>query len=297
MRSLDTDTLRTFLAVHEATSFAAAGARVHKTQSTVSVQMRKLEETLGAPLFKREGRRNMLSPAGRELLDYARRIVRLNDEIIGRFRGADVSGRIRIGTPDDYAETLLPDVFGRFAVTHPAAEVVIECQPSEVLAGMIAAGDLDVAIVTMNDSYAGARMLLREPLVWVAGLDRAVELERPLPLAVWQPGCAWRTLTLAALDEAGLPYRIAYTGSNGAALAMTVRSGLAVAALPQRFVGHGLRALPIGGRLPALGSFEVGLMVAAGGGERGVVGAFAAHVKRAFAALGTSPSVAEAVAM
>lgn len=291
MRSLDTDTLRTFLAVAEAPSFAEAGARVHKTQSTVSVQMRRLEETLGTALFERKGRRSVLTAAGQELVDYAARIVRLSDEAVGRFTSPDMSGRIRVGSPDDYTEAFLPAVFGRFARSHPTVEVAIECRTSDEIVEMIAAGEIDVGLVTMNRTYPGAKIVHSERLVWVAAQDIPVERTRPLPLAVWQPGCAWRALALAALDETGLPYRIAYTGSNGAALTMTVRAGLAVAALPQRFVGGGVRMIAPGDGLPPLGAFDIGL-VRGHSGARELVAAFASHVEAAFAELAPVSAIA-----
>lgn len=291
MRSLDLDSLRTFLAVAEAPSFADAGARVHKTQSTVSVQMRRLEDTLGTALFEKKGRRSVLTASGQELLDYAARIVRLNDEAVGRFTSPDMSGRIRIGSPDDYTETFLPAVFGRFARSHPTVEVAIECQTSDVIVDMLEAGEIDVGVVTMNRAYRGAQVVHREQLVWVAAQDIPVERTRPLPLAVWQPGCAWRALALTALDEAGIPYRIAYTGSNGAALTMTVRTGLAVAALPQRFVGGGVRMIGPDEGLPRLGAFDIGLVRGHSGAPE-LVAAFASHVEAAFAEIAPIPEVA-----
>ncbi len=291
MRSLDPDLLRTFLAVAEAPSFAEAGERVNKTQSTVSVQMRRLEELLGVPLFEKQGRRNVLTQRGRELLDYAARIVRLNDEAVGRFATPTLSGRIRIGTPDDYAETFLPDIFGRFAATHPTVEVAIECRQSEELVARVEAGELDVAIVTMNARYRGARILMEEDLVWVTGPDGATEQQRPLPVAVWQPGCAWRTLTLEALDAARIDYRIAYTGTSGSALALTVRAGLAVSAIPRRFAPGGLRPVPREAGLPPIGRFQIGLL-RGNGGDEAVTEAFLAHTEACFGALSAERAAA-----
>jgi len=283
MRTLDPDTLRTFLAVADAPSFAEAGERVNKTQSTVSVQMRRLEATLGVSLFEKQGRRNVLTSAGAELLDYAARIVRLNDEAVGRFQTPRIAGRIRIGTPDDYAETFLPEIFGRFAASHPMVEVAIECRTSNELVERVERDELDAAIVTMNSRYRGARVLLEEELMWVASPDRPVEKERPLPLALWQPGCAWRALTLAALAARGIEHRVAYTGSSGVALALTVRAGLAVAAIPRRFSSEGLR--PIGeAELPPIGRFAIGL-VRSGAAEDELTDAFIAHTEACFARL------------
>ncbi|MDQ0316533.1 LysR substrate-binding domain-containing protein [Amorphus orientalis] len=280
MRSLDPDVLRTFMVVAEAPSFADAGNRLNKTQSTVSVQMRRLEEILGVELFAKQGRKNVLTSAGKELLDYAVRIVRLNDEAVGRFRRPAISGRIRIGTPDDYAEAYLPEIFGRFARTHPTVEVSLECQSSERLTQLMDAGELDLAIITMTGPTNRARVVHREQLQWVAGDCCEAETQSPLPLAVWQPGCIWRTLTMQALDTAGIPYRIAYSGTNAMALAMAVRQGLAVAAMPMRMAQNGFRQLGCGSGLPVLSSFDIGVMRS--DQDNPIVDAFYDHVVASF---------------
>lgn len=285
MQSLDIDTLRTFLACTSAASFAEAGERVHKSQSAVSMQMRRLEEAVGRPLFVKRGRRNHTTDVGAELRDYAERIVRLNDEALGRFNPRAVSGRLRVGSPDDYAEAFLPQVFARFALAHPDVEVAIECRGSDDLAAMVRAGELDIAIVTVGPELAGVERIHTEPLRWLAPPDRPVEHERPLPLAIWQPGCVWRALTLEALERAGIEHRIAYTGWNGTALMTTVRAGLAVTALPAGFMGRGLRPVPAEAQLPPLGAFDVGLVRSRLGPVR-LVDAFRTEVIAAFARLG-----------
>lgn len=287
MRVLDVDSLRTFIACTAASSFAEAGLVVNKSQSTVSMQIRRLEETLGQKLFVKKGRRNQLTSAGIELQEYAERMVRLNDEALGRFGPRAFDGRLRVGTPDDYAEAFLPQVFGRFAAIHPTVEVTIECRPSLEVAALVRAGELDIAIVTLESGIGAARALHTEPLTWTAPPDRRLELDRPLPLALWQPGCVWRKLTLEALEAAGHPYRIAYSGWNSAALRATVRAGLAVSALPRRFVGAGLRAVPPEAGLPELGAFGIGI-VRGRTGPSELIDAFAENVEAAFEALRVS---------
>lgn len=280
MRSLDPDLLRTFMAVADAPSFADAGQRLNKTQSTVSVQMRRLEETLQVPLFEKRGRKNELTSAGQELLDYAVRIVRLNDEAVGRFVRPAMSGRIRIGCPDDYAESYLPEIFGRFARSHPTVEVSLECQSSDALMRQVEEGALDIALVTLTKPLARARVVYREQLQWVAGTCCEAEKHSPLPLAVWQAGCGWRTLTLQALDGAGIPYRIAYSGTNASALSMVVRQGLAVATMPLCMVQEGFRVLGRADGLPPLPSFDIGLV--RGNEDNTIVDAFYDHVLDCF---------------
>ncbi|MEM6846830.1 MAG: LysR substrate-binding domain-containing protein [Pseudomonadota bacterium] len=257
MHAFDVADLRTFLACIDAPSFAVAGDRIHKSQSAVSMQIKKLEGLVGTDLFSKRGRKNQLTAAGAELKGYATRIVKLNDEALGRIGARRLEGRLVIGTPDDYAEAFLPIVFERFAASHPCAEVAIESGPSIEIAEKVRAGMLDVAIVTMGSGMDGAEVLCREQLSWVAPMDRALELERPVPLAVWQPTCIWRQIAVETLTDAGIDHRIAFSGWNAAALMMTVHTGLAVAALPTSFTGPNLRVVE---ELPDLGAFEIGVM-------------------------------------
>lgn len=281
VRSLDVDSLRTFLACCEAKSFAEAGDWVAKSQSAVSMQMRALSQAVGQPLFEKDGRRNVLTVAGRELREYAQRMVRLNDEAVGRFRPEGPAGLLRIGTPEDYAEAFLPQVFGRFAHEFPRVEVVIDSRSSSGLAKAVAAGELDLAVVTVEPWMSGIEIVMRETLVWSAPPDRRLEEERPLPLALWQPGCIWREMALATLDGAGIEARPAFTGSSAATLVMAVAAGLAVSALPRRYCGRGLRAVP-DGVLPPPGGFDVGLMRSETR-PKALADTFAERVKEAFA--------------
>ena len=121
MHLLDIDQLRTFVAISDTGSFTKAADIVHKTQSAVSMQMKRLEERLGRPVFERDGRASRLSDDGERLLDYARRIVRLNAECVASFNEADLTGRVRLGLPDDYAECYLPEILARFSRSNPQA--------------------------------------------------------------------------------------------------------------------------------------------------------------------------------
>src|ERR687884_1129140 len=138
---LDPDQLRTFIAIAETGSFTRAADIVHKTQSAVSMQMKRLEERLNRPIFARDGRASKLTEDGERLLDYARRIIKLNVEALAAFDDAELTGRVRLGLPDDYADRYLPEILARFARAHPRAEVTVICEPTDMLLGRIASGD------------------------------------------------------------------------------------------------------------------------------------------------------------
>src|SRR5690606_15188529 len=149
---LDIDQLRTFIAIAETGSFTRAAEVVHKPQSAVSMQMKRLEERIGRPVFARDGRASKLTEDGQRLLDYARRLVKLNAETVAAFSDAALSGRVRLGVPDDYADRYLPEIMARFSRAYPGVELSVLCEPSVDLLERIDANELDLAIVTNCDS-------------------------------------------------------------------------------------------------------------------------------------------------
>ncbi len=164
---LDIDQLHTFIAIVDTGSFTKAADRVFKTQSAVSMQMRRLEERLGKQLFAKDGRGNRLTAEGEKLMHYARRIIRLNNEAVAAFDDNRLEGTLRIGTPDDYADRYMPEIIGRFAKTHPNVELYIVCEPSISLAEKMARGELDIALVTHNPRTRVSDIVRTEPLCWV----------------------------------------------------------------------------------------------------------------------------------
>jgi DNA-binding transcriptional LysR family regulator len=159
---LDLDQLRTFVAIAESGSFTRAADVVHKTQSAVSMQMRRLEERIGKPIFTRDGRASRLSEEGERLLGYARRMVRLSDETVAAFDDTELSGSVRLGTPDDYADRFLPEILARFARSNPRVEVSVVCEPSLTLMDMSRRGEIELAIVT-NCGEMATEVVRQEP--------------------------------------------------------------------------------------------------------------------------------------
>lgn len=149
---LDLDQLQTFITIADTGSFTRAAEEVHRTQSAVSMQMRRLEERIGKPLFEKEGRSNRLSEEGERLLSYARRLLYLNRETLAAFDDQRLEGTIRIGTPDDYADRFLPEIMARFSRSNPRVELTVVCEPTPGLVDQIKRGQLDIALVTHNDA-------------------------------------------------------------------------------------------------------------------------------------------------
>jgi DNA-binding transcriptional LysR family regulator len=275
--TLDLDQLKTFVAIAESGSFTRAADRVAKTQSAVSMQMRRLEERVGKPIFARDGRQSRLSEDGERLLAYARRLLRLNDETLAAFEEAELSGRVRLGTPDDYADRFLPEILARFAASNPRAEVTVVCAPTPTLVEAMTAGDPDVAIITHVREKGPAEIIRREPLLWVGSQRHAAHEMDPLPVALGRPTCNWRRAALDGLELVGRRHRLLYVSWNSTAVGAAVLAGLAVSVLPESALRPGMRVLGEREGLPRLPEVEIGLLRARGA-SLPVVDALTGHI-------------------
>lgn len=257
---IDIDQLRTFIAISETGSFTRAAEVVNKTQSAVSMQMKRLEERLERPIFTRDGRASKLTEDGQRLLDYARRMVKLNMETLAAFSGKGLSGRVRLGVPDDYADRYLPEIMARFSRAYPGVELSVVCEPSVGLIEHIDSSELDLAIVTDCEARRVAETFRRERLLWVTSNRHPTHTETPLPLALGRPSCAWRRTAIDRLEAAGKAYRVLYTSSNAGAVAAAVLSGLAVSVLAESGLRPGMRVLTAAEGFPELPSCRIGLV-------------------------------------
>lgn len=224
------DVLRTLVTAHELGSFNRAADHIGRSQSAVSQQIRKLEEQVGHPLFQKQGRRLVLTDTGEMVLAYARRILDLNDEAVAAIRGHSAEGQVRFGVPADFAETWLPMVLGHFARTHPAARIEAVVDRNRRLLERLDKGELDLVLAIGSGTRSDANVLAPLPLVWigVASSKPAWPPGEPIPLAMYEPPCFFRSRALAALDQAGLPWRIAFTSPSLPGLWAAVEAGLGV---------------------------------------------------------------------
>jgi DNA-binding transcriptional LysR family regulator len=257
---LDMDQLRTFVAVAETGSFTRAAEAVHKTQSAVSMQMKKLEERIGRPIFERDGRASKLTEEGARLADYARRIIRLNGEALASLAATELAGHVRLGVPDDYADRYLPEILVRFSDTNPRVEVTVVCEPTPMLAARIAAGELDLAIITHVENKGRGNVIRTERLLWVTSARHAVHEDVPTPLALGRQDCSWRHAATARLDEVGKSYRVLYSSWNSTAVGAAVLAGLAVSVLPESGLRPGMRVLGPSDGFPPLPSCKIALL-------------------------------------
>jgi DNA-binding transcriptional LysR family regulator len=257
---IDVEQLRTFVAIVETGSFTQAGEVVHKTQSAVSMQIKKLEERLERSIFVRDGRGSKLTEHGERLLDYARRIVKLNVEALTAFSDAELCGRVRLGVPDDYADRYLPEIMARFSRVYPGAELTVVCAPSIDLITHIDGGDIDLAIITTCEGHRASEIFRRERLWWVTSNRHSVHREECLPLALGRATCLWRRSAIDQLGAIGRQHRILYTSANSGAVAAAVLAGLAVSVFPESGVRPGMRLLTAADGFPELPSCDIGLL-------------------------------------
>ena len=257
---LDIDQLRTFIAIAETGSFTKAAEVVNKTQSAVSMQMKRLEERIERPIFARDGRASKLTEDGTRLLDYARRLVKLNIETVAAFSDAALSGRVRLGVPDDYADRYLPEIMARFSRAYPSVELTVLCEPTVSLLERIDGNEIDLAIVTNCESKRASETFRRERLLWVTSNRHSIHLEPRLPLALGRPSCIWRRTAIERLESIGRPYRVLYSSSNAGAVAAAVLAGLAVSVLPESGLRPGMRVLTATEGFPELSTCRIGLV-------------------------------------
>ncbi|MEX0853617.1 MAG: LysR substrate-binding domain-containing protein [Bauldia sp.] len=274
---LDLDQLRTFVAIAELGNFTRAAETVFKTQSAVSMQMRRLEERIGKPIFFREGRTSKLTEDGERLLGYARRMVKLSDETVAAFDEAELSGAARLGTPDDYADRFLPEVLARFARSNPRVEVSVVCEQSMTLLEMARRGEIDLGIVT-NCGAGPVEVVRREPLFWVASGNHGVFEDEVLPLAFFKPPCDWRMIAVDLLTAAGRKFRVLYQSPNAAAISAAVLAGLAVTVLPESALRPGMRVIGEAEGFPRLPTCEIGLVRSSHRPQSPIIDKLAEHI-------------------
>ncbi|MBP9048973.1 MAG: LysR family transcriptional regulator [Tabrizicola sp.] len=264
-QNIPTDLLRSFISAVDLGSFTRAGHQVGRTQSAISLQIRRLEEVVDVKLFQRDAHRLQLTPEGKSLAQYARRILALNDEALASLRQPSVTGRIRLGAPHEYTASLLPEFLGKFARSHPNVMLEVTSDLSKSLIKRQANGELDlvVALHTEKDPVDGM-LLYTEPLVWITGQDQERHLDPILPLVVAPPPCIYRDRILHTLNDLTRSCRIAYLSSSYNGIIAAVRAGMGVTVMTESTIPPGIRHLSERDGLPPLGQLSLRLHRAAG---------------------------------
>lgn len=253
---LDPDLLRAFIAVADHRSFTRAAAALNRTQSAVSMQIKRLEERLQVALFHRSKANVEISAAGEGLLGYARRILALNDEAVGRLAERKVAGTVRLGVMDDYAQSIVPPILAGFAVDYPLIHVEMETGLTAAMPARL--GERFDLVIAMHPAGLGhGEFLRREQAVWAASPHRAVEELDPLPVALYPPGCLFRQWAMAALDAAGRPWRLSFVSHSSGVVEAVSAQGLAVTVVKTGTFPATLRPLSARDGMPPLPAADI----------------------------------------
>lgn len=244
LTNLDMDVLRSFVTGTEMGSFARAAQRLGRSQSAISLQLKKLEEQVGEALLKKDGRGLALTAAGEILLSYARRLLELNDEAVAATRGVAVEGWVRLGIVQDFAEHWLPSLLGRFARAHPGVKVDVTVDRGVNLAEMVGQDSLDVALTWGDYPTPYRRKLADVAIRWVGLPGYRQPPGEPVPLIAFRPPCTFRKRAIEALDAMGAPWRVAFTSPSLTGLYAAVEAGLGVT--PRTAVGLSPRLALLG---------------------------------------------------
>lgn len=242
---LESELLRTFLAVADAGNLTRAADTVRRTQSAVSMQVKRLEELIGLPLFERHSRGVVLTAHGRRLVDNARRIVALLDDTAAAMRQPALGGSVRIGISEEYINSTLPRALGAFAAVHPDVEITVHQGTSMSNLAALEAGEIDIAVVFEPGGKSRNEVLMIDPTVWVTSNQHAIHERQPLPIATYTyvEGGWCDDLAIWNLKQREIESRIAFVSRTTSGLIAAVLSGLAVAPLSRSVVPLGCREL------------------------------------------------------
>lgn len=249
---LDSELLRTFLAVADSGSFSRGADRIFRSQSAVSLQIKQLENILGQSVFQRHARGVALTLTGEKLRPAAQKIVALLDETIGDLKTNPLQGSIRIGIPDEYGNSALPGVIAQFARNHPQVELSVRCSISTDFPEALVRGEVDLAVHAVESLTEGMLLLRREKTYWVTSKYHAIHEQIPVPVALFDRACWWRDSALEALDKAGKSYRVVFSSESVTGISAAISAGVAVGVVGENSLCDDFRVLTSSNGFPKM---------------------------------------------
>ena len=255
LNNVSLDSLRTLVITQELGGFGRAAERLLRTPSAISLQMKRLQEEVGVPLFRKQGRKMLLTEQGEIALQYARRVLELNDEMIDTLRGSSLAGVVRVGFAQDFTANVLPLVIARFNALYPLVKLEVTVDVGLVLLEAIDSGDLDVALTLGGAQRKTAHQLSELPLHWIASPSFRDRVRQPLPLALFNPPCGCQTPGLEALERAGRSWRVAMTSPSLTGLWAAVSAGLGLTTRAELGLPSDVQTIDLG--LPPLGNIPI----------------------------------------
>jgi len=242
---LDSDLMRSFLAVADTGSVTHAASRLFRTQSAVSLQIKRLEENLGQPLFLRQARGVELTPRGEQLLPYARRVVETLDEAAIALREKPLAGPVRVGIPDEYSGTVLPRALAAFDERHEGVQVSVRVDHSSALLQAMEDDLIDIAVIYDWAYVQEGEILCVDPTVWVTSLHHEQHLRKPVPVAVYFKSDWSRDYAELSLNRQGIDWRPAWTCDMAGGFRLAAMNGMAIAPLSRSTIPAGCRELTV----------------------------------------------------
>lgn len=256
----DLDLLRVMVTVTDCGSFTTAAARLHSTQSTVSQQIRRLEEMAGHPLLVRANRDVHPTDAGHALLGIARQMLALNDQMREVLAGAPVAVSVRLGVPEDFVSSRTRTLLGRFNQRHPQVKLEVTSGLSRDLARAFDHGELDLVLVKQRRGSRPAVKCWPEPMRWIDSAHTPRLQEDPIPLVTFPPRGLYRDELIALVESLGRRWRISFTSSSLGGIQGAVADGMGISLLPARAVTREHRVLGARHGLPAMEGIEIALL-------------------------------------
>ncbi|WP_435952812.1 transcriptional regulator LrhA [Dryocola sp. BD626] len=250
--NLDLDLLRTFVAVADLNTFAAAAAAVCRTQSAVSQQMQRLEQLVGKELFARHGRNKLLTEHGIQLLGYARKILRFNDEACTSLMFSNLQGVLTIGASDETADTILPFLLNRVSSVYPKLALDVRVKRNPFMIEMLSQQEVDLVVTTSKPANFDSVILRTSPTLWYCAADYVFQKGEAVPLVLLDDPSPYRDMMLERLNAERIPWRISYVASTLAAVRAAVKAGLGVTARPVEMMSPELRVLGAADGLPVM---------------------------------------------
>lgn len=252
MRNLDIDLLRTFVAIAQHETFAAAATRVGRTQSAITQQMQRLEQEMGCALFEKHGRHKTMTADGVRLVAYAHKILALNDQAVQMAHSRGPAEKIRIGSPHDVADSLLPTLLRRLSKLSTELQMEINVGRSPFLMDALRDKELDLAISTRYDDAFPGIKLRTSPMVWICAEDFIFNPAEPVPLVMADEVSLFRQLSTASLDERHIPWRTSYMSPTLTGIKAAISAGLGVTARTTELLDANMRVLTEADGLPRL---------------------------------------------
>ena len=275
---IETDLLRSFVVIAHCGNLTQAAQHLNRTQSAISVQLRRLESQLDAPLFERRARGMVLNDAGQQLLPKATMILTQLREVGSLFEDP-LSGSIRVGFPDDFDDGFLEHVLTSFSATHPGVNVVASSGCTASYPEQIQRGEMDIAVFSAPGNEAGT-YLCTERCVWAGKTGLKINPRATIPLAVLERHCWWRNMATNALNSVGMDYQVAFRSSSFASLQSAIRAGFAVGILPESSLAKAGGALSRLDDLPALPEATRSI-IARPGAPKGLIAAMTGAIQNA----------------